>query len=211
MADRIARPPVRLRGGMPDGNLCGANDVAPHFLKGEPDNRYAVVELARRQLVHDDETGGDVAVLGVVAIEFPGNQDELARMLTDHRGERTGAGVLPFEPETDAERARELEHRIEVWATTNGIDARTEWVEHFGPGDQAPVGPPGAGLPHLLEFTLERGIKAEQLDDTAAVVDAHLPDDEPDDDSAWDGVPAGRAVLDGDELAHTGSTFSHQP
>lgn len=195
MADRIARPPVRLRGGLPDGNLNGSGDIGTHFLKAEPDRRFAVIELARRQLVHDDETGGDVAVLGVAAIEFA-DQDALQRLLLAHREVRTGVGTLPFddpEPATDADRARDLEHRILTWADQQGVDARQEWEGYFGEGDSAPVGPRGAALMHLLEFAGERGITTQPL---AAVPDSDDPGeaDEPDGDGL-DGVPAGSAWL----------------
>lgn len=176
MPERISRPPVRLRGGLPDGNLNGTSDVAKHFLKAEPDDRYAIVQLGRRQLVHDDETEADVAVLGVIAVEFA-DQDKLQRMLLDHRELRTGHGTLPFdEPAaTDADRARELEHRIRAWADHEGLDARAEWVSHFGPGDEAPVGPTGAQLIHLIEFVGERGIVAQPLASVPAKPDDTVP------------------------------------
>jgi hypothetical protein len=140
-----------------------------------------VVKVVRRQLVHDDETGGDVAVLGVAEVEFLTDQDLLQRLLTEHRDQRMGSGQLPFDepPASDADKARELERRIAAWADANGVDARAEWVYYFGPGDEAPVGPLGAGLPFLMEFVGERNVPALGLD---AVLDEEREDPDPDDD-----------------------------
>jgi hypothetical protein len=187
--ERISRPPARLRGGLPDGNLSGVIDVSNHFLSGSPGDRYAVVRLARRQLVHDDETGGDVAVLGVTEIEFP-DQDLLQRMLVEHRDQRMASGQLPFDEPTsqsDIDKAHELQHRIRVWAEQNNHDARAKWVELFGPNDdEAPVGPTGGELPLLMEFVAEYGVVAQPL----AAVPASPADDTVPDDEDHDDVPA---------------------
>lgn len=197
MPDRIARPSCRLKGGLPDGRqLNGIVDVEKHFLRGAPDPRYGLVRLGRRQLIHDDEAGSDVAVLEVLEIEVPpgeAGQLELERMILAHRDQRTADGTLPFHQpayqSNDAERAVDLQHRIQVWADLNSLDPRTEWERLFGEGDQAPVGPKGAALPNLLEFCLERDIptkdepdaaeEAEPADSEPADQDADEPDSEP--------------------------------
>lgn len=126
MADRIARPPVRLKGGFPDGNLCGIPDaVSKRFLSEDPEPAYALVRLSRRQLVHDDETEGDVAILGVSAIEVLDDvtlQGPLAQALADLRADRTGDNQLDFEGAgADHARLSELRAKLADWAAEEGL------------------------------------------------------------------------------------------
>jgi hypothetical protein len=208
MSDRIPRPPVKIRGGVPDGiQLNGLGDVAKHFLRAEPDPKFAIVQLGRRQLIHDDDEGSDIAVLEIHAIEVPGEagQLELERMILSHRDIRTAAGTLPFDQpyeSNDVDRALDLAHRIQVWADLDSKDARAEWEGFFGPyGDDVPTGPKGGSLEHLLQFCEHFGIPTR--DEPAGVPDevtAELPDDVPDGDGL-DGIPTGRAWLNEPEPA----------
>jgi hypothetical protein len=167
MAERLSRPPIRLNGGLPDGNNNGSGDVSAHFHTGHPAGRYAVVYTERIQLIHSDETGGDVAVLRVAKIEFPTDQDQLRGILEAHRAERTGAGMLPFgDPDPDVPdttaataHAQLMIRRITDWAASQEVDARAAWAGHFGPSDEeAPPGPAGATLINLLDFAGRHGI-----------------------------------------------------
>jgi hypothetical protein len=219
VSDRIPRPPVKVRGGVPDGlQLNGLGDVAKHFLRAEPDPKFALVQLGRRQLIHDDEEGSDIAVLEILAIEVPGEagQLELERQILAHRDQRTAVGTLPFDQpyeSNDADRALDLAHRIQVWADLDSKDPRAEWEGFFGPyGDGVPTGPRGGTLEHLLQFCEHFGIPTR--DEPASVTGEPGFNDEPDDDveSGWDDVPPGRAVLDADlpdDPEPAAAAFSH--
>jgi hypothetical protein len=166
MPERISRPAVRLKGGLPDGitlnGLAGAD--GKHFLKGEPAPKFFVGKVGRRQLIHDDEAGSDVAVLEVLELEVPADagQLELERLILSYRDVRTSDGTLPFHQpayqSNDAERAADLRYRIQVWCDLNSRDPNREWRDLFGDDQDAPVGPTGASLMNLLTFCEEKGI-----------------------------------------------------
>lgn len=160
MPDRKSQTPIRLRGGLPDGNFNGTGDVARHFLTSSHPSRLLFIgEADRRRLIQDDEQNGSlIAELAVTAIEFPGDQDHLRELLEQHRTERTGAGMLPFDgveerPDTTSASAKaaRLERCIGVWADRERVDAQHMWAEYFGPENVIP-GPRGASLLHLMEF-----------------------------------------------------------
>ena len=179
MADRIARPPIRLSGGLPDANLNGSGELASHFLDADPADRYAVVRLGRHQLIHDDETDADIAVLKVRAIEIP-DQRAAQNLLEEVRGARLGQ--LQFsdgdEPAGDAARRAELEADVLHWCETNpaaeGDSPRALWEHYFG--REAPAGPRGAALVHLVEFADEYEIGGGEGSGGGSTVDVPLPD-----------------------------------
>lgn len=132
MPDRLQRPPVRLRGGLPDGTQTGIPEETVKDLLGvEPDDFYALVRLGRRQLIHDDETEGDVAVVGTLAIETlehgvfcPTCDTTAAEELVRLRSERLGENTLDFDNATDADTAKLADLRFELaeYAAVEGLD-----------------------------------------------------------------------------------------
>jgi hypothetical protein len=158
MAERISRPPVRIKSALPDGHNNGLTTVAKHFLT-HTDARYGIVELERRELVHNDAANADVAVLGIARIAVapdPESEGDLLSLLTQWLDEVRGQTALPFEEEpTPAKRAR-YEDAVTAWQKREGLspaDVQDRWQEYF---KGAPVpGPIGSELQPLIEFVLE--------------------------------------------------------
>jgi hypothetical protein len=183
MADRISRPPVRMKAGLPDGNLNGGGDLvrAGWLNIADPDAVFAVVRFERDKLeiAHDVYT----AVIRVSEIEFPaGEQDKIRELLEAAREDRTGERSLFPAPEpdivSDAQRAADLARRFEAWCGTRGKIPREQWVRVFGDDDKmAPVGPVGASLTHLIEACAELGVPMEDPADDDPPPFAGNPDD----------------------------------
>ena len=158
MPERISRPPIRLAGELPDGRLNGTSAWADHFLH-DTDQRWAIVAVRRKELTHDDETGADIAKLRITTIQpAPGDveAEELSRLARKWLDEAGGQPMLDFNPPNDLARRQRLEDAILTYAAERQLDARQAWVNHFG--EDAPVGPRGAELAHLLEFAGDAGI-----------------------------------------------------
>jgi len=176
--DRIARPPIRLAGGFPDSTLCAVD--GKHFLGAEPDDLVAVVRLGRHQLIHDDETDADVAVLKVRAVALADDQPGARTMLAELLAAHTGQLQFPDdEPAGDAARRAELEADVLHWCETDpvvdGMSPRALWEHYFG--GEAPAGPRGAALVHLVEFADEYQIGGgEGSGGGRSTVDVPLPD-----------------------------------
>lgn len=133
MADRIARPPARLRGGLPDGTLTGLPaSLVKDLLGSDPEPFYALVKLGRRQLIHDDETDGDVAVLGVLALEtLPDDallpEENPAAALAALRSERIGDNPIDFDSASDHdyEKLEELRATLAEYQAERGMSDLT--------------------------------------------------------------------------------------
>jgi hypothetical protein len=168
VSDRLSRPPVVVKAAQPDGTNNGLGRAATHFLGPNfKDTRFLVFEVGRQELVHKDATGTDVAVLEILKVAMPADQQTLAAML----GEALAAdfeGTMPAFPVTDRGR---YEAALDEWAEKKDLgpaDVRAEWEKLFGP--EVP-GPAGAATEHLIEFVLE---VAGPLDDTPDLM-AELP------------------------------------
>lgn len=158
MPERKPVPPVRLQGALPDGSHNGLADAAKRFLVDKPGPAYAVVKVARRAVSHDDDTDADTAILRILAIEIPDDeQTALASVLTRCRQERVS--MQPQLPLAH-DRAR-YEQQLGQWQREHKMsneDLRAAWEEFFITGDEdtsIPVGPLGAEITHLVEFVLE--------------------------------------------------------
>lgn len=152
MPDRISRPPVVLKTAQPDGTLNGLGRAARHFLGPDhKDTRYLVVEVGREELRHKDATGTDVAVLEILKVAMPADQQWLATSLQEAL-DADFQGTVPAFPITDRGR---YEAALDAWAEKKDLgpaEVRQEWEKVFG----ADVpGPAGAAMEHLIEFVLE--------------------------------------------------------
>lgn len=129
MAERIARPPIRLGAGFPDGQLMGATDKdVTGFLAENPDgaviDRYALVRLVRRQTTRSDETLAEVAILRVAAIELLpddvvqpiAERISAAEWMAQLRAERLGDNTLDFASAAQAESLAEIRDKVHLWA-----------------------------------------------------------------------------------------------
>jgi hypothetical protein len=153
VSERISRPPIKLKAAQPDGSNNGLGRAASHFLGPDSkDSRFLIVEVGRQELVHKDASGADVAVLEILKVAMPAAQQDLAAMLGDCLA-ADFEGTVPAFPVTDRGK---YEAKLDAWAEQNGFNpakVREEWEEHFGP--DAPPGPTGALMEHLVEFVLE--------------------------------------------------------
>lgn len=178
MPERKPLPPIRLNGALPDGVHNGLDHTLGAYFVDGGDPRLAVVRLGRKQLIHDDDSDAEVAVVRLLDIEVPDpgsvQAETLLATLIATRKLRTSAGTIPF-PSRDEPAAGDLARRaayeqaVTDYAAAKDLDARGAWVAHFG--DDAPVGPRGAELAHLLEFAGDAGI-------TIGEPDAAGPDDD---------------------------------
>jgi hypothetical protein len=176
MADRIARPPFRLNAGFPDGANVALD--GRHFLADEPADIYVLVRLGRKKLEHNDDEKADIAVLKVRAIATVDDQTAAAEQLAELLAAQVGQ--IPFpdgEPAGDAARRTALEADVLHWCETElaaeGESPRALWEHYFG--REAPAGPRGAALVHLVEFADEYGIGGGGED--RSTVDAPPADD----------------------------------
>lgn len=124
MSERIARPPVRLAGGLPDGNLTNLGAHAADLLSDAPAELYALVRLTRQQLIHqDDQDGAEIAVLKVRALEVLPDQAAARQQLTETRAERTGDNPIDFDAASDADYAKlaDLRGHLAAYAAEEGL------------------------------------------------------------------------------------------
>lgn len=170
MPDRLSRPPVKLQSAQPDGTLNGLGRAAQHFLgQDQEQHRFLVLEVGLDELRHKMSTGADVAVLTIVKVAMPADQQTLAEMLSEALA-ADFEGTVPAFPITDRGR---YEAALDVWAEKQDLgpaDVRQEWEKHFG--SEVP-GPAGAETAHLAEFVLE--VAGAYLTDTSGEAD-DVPD-----------------------------------
>lgn len=177
MAERLSRSPVRLAGGLPDGNLSSLAEHGTVLLADDPAPLYAIVRITRsKREEQDDNDGASLAICKVRALEVLDSLPDDARpgmpmseLLTQVRANRTGDAILDFENATDHAAQDEAKVALTDWQAAEGLsdtEMGGEWKDYFG--DDAGSWR-DADARTITEFLTA---KREQDDDGEAVPDA---------------------------------------
>lgn len=157
MADRIARPPVKLAAGLPDGNLCGiTTDEHKYWTadpRDDPEPLWAYVKYGRKGWERGDRTGAEQATLEILEFEPAPAGDRITIRVAELRSERVGQLPLgdPQDPDwDDLQNLREILGEWQKREGLSGVELGRQWAAVMGDQD----GPDTTSLALLREFLL---------------------------------------------------------
>lgn len=163
MPERIARAPVRLTGGLPDGNLCGITTDEHKYWTAdpydEPEPRWAYVKYGRAEWKRGDHSGAEQATLEILEFEPAPDGEAVAQRVAELRSERVGQLPFPDEGSEEWDELQSLQRSLTEWQTEEGlsdVEVGERWSHVMGDAD----GGLEAGrksVPRLREFLLTEG------------------------------------------------------